>query len=69
VVRLDELNSRAALEYSIAATLIAAGAKSDDGSAIEAVTPEEQREEFDRRLSMPLDEDRIRAAIMREVTA
>lgn len=69
MIRVDQMIDRAALEYSIAASLIAAGVKSNDGSAIEVVTPEEQREAFDRRLGRPLDEDQIRAAIMREVTA
>jgi hypothetical protein len=65
---LEEERARARMAWLGAHILRAGHLSRADGSDIEAPDPGEQREHFDELLRQPLNHERVRAAILREVS-
>lgn len=56
-------------DAQVVATAVAAGVKGSDGQPIEIPVLGEELAKFDAALARPLNYERIRQAILREVTA
>jgi hypothetical protein len=70
VLWLDEVLELARAEQAVAAVLKASGKfKNADGSDIQIPDPRVARREFDANLRKPLNDDRVRAAVLKAVTA
>jgi hypothetical protein len=68
VIWYDQFREHVLQERLVTATIAAAGGRGADGRPVEITDVDSELENFDRRLAQSLDHERIRAAILREVS-
>jgi hypothetical protein len=67
VVWFDQFKERVLQERLVTATIAAAGGTGSDGQPLSITDVDRELEEFNARLSQPLDHERMRQALLKEV--